>query len=94
MLEVCFRHVHLLRRRRFSATIHVKASINGRFCINAYVFSTFLLYEYSWSWLAADLTSRRPSGCVLKNFLKFEIQPTLGIRSPVKTGPDLKLAIS
>ena len=50
-----------------------------RFYINAHVFSTFWFMNRPilGSWLAADLTSRRPSGCLLKNFA-FEIQPTLG----------------
>ena len=70
--QCCIQHIRLLHHRKFLATMHVKASINRRFYINAYVSLDILLYEYSWSLLAADPTSRRPSGCVLKN-LAFEI---------------------
>ena len=49
-----------------------------------------LLYEYSWSWLAADI--KTAIRLCVENFA-FEIQPTLRISSRAKMRPDLKLAI-
>jgi len=54
LIHCCVQHVRLLRRPCFSATMHVKASTNRRFYINA-CFLDILLYDILRSWSTDDL---------------------------------------